>query len=183
MVRSRKKAPGRRRRGEYHHGDLRRALLDEARAVVAKRGVDAVNLSALARRFKVSVAAPFRHFASRQVLLVALAEEGAALLVERMQAAAAQASDPLEAQRAGGVAYVRFAVEEVAYFRLLTRTDVVTVSSMLRLVVECCGAKRTAAPAAVQRARGHHSASGFPLLPNQTECAADLCPPAAVLRG
>lgn len=123
--------PRRRARTRYHHGDLRRALLDAARAVVAKDGVDAVRLSALATRLRVSVAAPFRHFASKDALLVALAEEGAARMVAAMTAAAAAAADPLEAERARGVAYVRFVVSEPGYFRVLARKEILAQSQEL----------------------------------------------------
>jgi AcrR family transcriptional regulator len=126
--------PRQRPRTRYHHGDLRRALLDAALRVVARHGVDAVKLSALARSLRVSVAAPYRHFPSREALLVALAEEGADRLVARMDAAAACAPDPLEAQRARGVASVRFAVEEPGYFRLLARREILEASPRLRAV-------------------------------------------------
>jgi AcrR family transcriptional regulator len=123
--------PRRRAPTRYHHGDLRRALLDAARAVVAKDGVDAVRLNALAKRLRVSVAAPFRHFASKDALLVALAEEGATRMVDAMNAAAAAASDPLEAERARGVAYVRFVVSEPGYFRVLARKEILAQSPLL----------------------------------------------------
>lgn len=126
-ARPRKRAPTR-----YHHGDLRRALLQAARAVIARDGVDALRMSALAKSLRVSVAAPFRHFPSREALLVALAEEGAAELVARMEEAAAREQDPLLAQRARGVAYVRFVVEDPATFRLLVRREVLDASPSLR---------------------------------------------------
>lgn len=119
-------------RRAYHHGDLRRALLDRARDVIARSGVDAVAMSTLSKDLQVSVAAPFRHFATREALLVALAEEGADLMVQAMEAAAAREPDPLEAQRARGVAYVRFAVVEPWAFRLLARPEIVAASVPLR---------------------------------------------------
>lgn len=91
-----------------------------------------MKLNVLARDLRVSVAAPFRHFASREALLVALAEEGAALMVARMNEAAAREHDPLEAQRARGIAYVRFSVEEPGFFRLISRREVREASRLLR---------------------------------------------------
>jgi AcrR family transcriptional regulator len=116
----------------YHHGDLRRALIDAAAAAVARDGVDALKVSSLAERLGVTVGAPFRHFESRLALLVAVAEEGARRLVERIEAAADGVADPLEKQRARGVAYVRFAVEEPGYFRALTHAEVVAASPLLQ---------------------------------------------------
>lgn len=116
----------------YHHGDLRQALLEAALEVVNVSGVDAVTMSGLSKSLGVSVAAPFRHFPTREALLVALAEEGAIHMVRFMAEAAARQTDPLEAQRARGVAYVRFAVVEPGYFRLLARPEIVSASEHLR---------------------------------------------------
>ena len=127
MARIKRKPPA-----VYHHGDLRQALIDAAAAAVAKDGVDALKVSALARRLGVTGGAPFRHFENRLALLVAVAEEGARRVVERMEAAAAGVEDPLEQQRARGVAYVRFAVEEPGYFRALTRAEVNAASPLLQ---------------------------------------------------
>src|SRR5215470_4643684 len=61
---------------KYHHGDLRRALVDAALAIVERAGPGALSLRELARRAGVSHAAPYRHFESREALLAALATEG-----------------------------------------------------------------------------------------------------------
>ncbi|MCG5055431.1 MAG: TetR/AcrR family transcriptional regulator [Myxococcales bacterium] len=121
-----------RKPARYHHGDLRRSLLDAALRVVANQGVEAVKLNVLAKGLRVSVAAPFRHFPTKEALLVALAEEGANLMVQRLAQAAAREVDPLEAQRARGVAYVRFAVDKPGYFRLLVRPEILNASEHLR---------------------------------------------------
>lgn len=130
--RSNKSETERKERGAYHHGQLRAALMQAALETIAREGVEAVKMNELARRTGVSVAAPFRHFPSRQALLVALAEEGAQRLQPRMEAAARTQEDPGEAHRARGVAYVRFAVEEPAYFAVLTRADVIAASPLLQ---------------------------------------------------
>jgi AcrR family transcriptional regulator len=114
----RKKRPGR-----YHHGDLRQALIEAAAQVAARAGVEAVVMNTLAKKTGVSVAAPFKHFESREALLLAVAEEGARRLGLRSAAAVANVVEPLEAQRRGAMAYVRFAVEEPGYFRVLTRPE------------------------------------------------------------
>lgn len=119
-------------RGRYHHGDLRGALLAAALAVVRAEGIDQVKLSALATKLKVSSGAPFRHFATREALLVALAEDCAARMVTAMDVAAAACTDPLEAHRARGVAYVRFVVEEPAALPLLSRPEILAASAVLQ---------------------------------------------------
>ena len=60
----------------YHHGDLRRALLDEAVASLRESGTAALSLRDLARRAGVSHAAPAHHFGDKRGLLTAVAAEG-----------------------------------------------------------------------------------------------------------
>ena len=71
----------------YHHGNLRAALLEPAERALRERGVGGLSLRELAREVGVSHAAPRRHFADKQALLDALAEDG----FERLGARAARA--------------------------------------------------------------------------------------------
>ena len=66
-----------RTRATYHHGDLRQALIDATLAIIVEdRDAANVSLRAAARRVGVSQAAPYRHFANKDALLAAVAEEG-----------------------------------------------------------------------------------------------------------
>ena len=56
----------------YHHGDLRRALLDATVQLIEEQGLEAVSVREVARRTGVSPGAPFRHFPSRTALLLSL---------------------------------------------------------------------------------------------------------------
>lgn len=103
----------------YHHGNLRQALLDKAFELVDAGGAEAVSIRALARETGVSSAAPFRHFADKQVLLDAIAERAAAELRQKLLAAACDGDDALTQFRAMTVAYVRFAAEHPHLFRLI----------------------------------------------------------------
>lgn len=116
---------------QYHHGDLRQALIETAAKVAAREGVEAIVLTSLAKKTGVSGTAPFKHFESREALLVAVAEEGVRRLVERTDAATKGFDDPLLAQQRGAMAYVRFAVEEPGYFRVLVRAETLRASPMV----------------------------------------------------
>ena len=114
-----------RRRKTYHHGNLRRALLDGALRLVEDQGAEALTLRAAARRAGVSQAAPYRHFADKQALLAAVAEEGFRALTDAMRrAAAAQAAGALARFRALGLAYVEFASTHPAHFRVMFGREV-----------------------------------------------------------
>src|SRR5205085_5869828 len=73
----------------YHHGDLRRALVDAARRILESEGPTALSLRAVAREAGVSPAAPYHHFKDKAELLDAVAQEGWDMLnVQMMQAKA-----------------------------------------------------------------------------------------------
>jgi AcrR family transcriptional regulator len=109
----------------YHHGDLRRALLDAARQLAEERGIDGFTLREVARRAGVSHAAPYHHFADKTALVEALAVETYRHLAQALQQACdRKRGDALDRLCAIGIAYVEFAVEHPAEFRLLTRFEV-----------------------------------------------------------
>lgn len=115
--------------GTYHHGDLRRVLLEAAVHVVDKEGVGALSLQAIARRAGVSSGAPYHHFASREDLLAAIALEGFQLLTAAMREGADQAV-PFKGEPAGlarlrglGHGYVRFALGHPGHFRIMFRPE------------------------------------------------------------
>lgn len=108
----------------YHHGDLRRALIDAGLELARSEGPDAVILRAAARRAGVSHNASYRHFADRDALLRAVAERGMSQLALRMEdqvAAVVDQGEPgltaLLRFRACGLAYVDFALSEPGWFR------------------------------------------------------------------
>lgn len=110
-------APG---RAAYHHGDLRRALLVAARALLAEVGPAALSLRAVARAAGVTHAAPYRHFPDKAALLAALATDGFERLRAAMDASrAAAGADPAARLAAVGRAYVQAAVSAPAEFRLM----------------------------------------------------------------
>ncbi len=104
----------------YHHGDLRRVLLDAAVASLAETGPAGLNLRALARRAGVSHAAPAHHFGDKTGLLTAVATEGYELLAAALSGAWQRTRDFREV----GVAYVRFAVEHPGHFEVMFSPEV-----------------------------------------------------------
>jgi AcrR family transcriptional regulator len=104
----------------YHHGNLRRALLDGALSLFAERNDFDFTFRELARAAGVTHNAPYRHFAGRAELLDALTDEGLDALATTCERALADAgTSPRERVRALGEAYVRFALDEPVHFRLV----------------------------------------------------------------
>lgn len=99
----------------YHYGDLREALIAEAtRALEAGDGTP--GLRDVARRVGVSPTAVYRHFASRDALLGAVAERGFEDLGERFDESARGRVPGLPGF---GLAYVAFARDRPTMFRLM----------------------------------------------------------------
>lgn len=99
----------------YHHGDLRRAVLDRAIAVIRDSGPEAFSLRSLAADIGVSHTAPRHHFGDRRGVLTAIAAEGFSHLAESLGAVRRNGGSFLDQ----GVAYVTFAESHPAHFRVM----------------------------------------------------------------
>jgi AcrR family transcriptional regulator len=106
----------------YHHGDLRRVLIDAALQLVDEGGADAVSVREAARRVGVSPGAPFRHFPSRDALIQAVAEEAQRRFRAEIDQALAEApaDDPLGRFRCIGLAYLRWAMRNPTHFEVIS---------------------------------------------------------------
>lgn len=107
----------------YHHGQLRDALLQEAQTVLAGPGLAGLSLRDLARRIGVSPTAPYHHFKSKADLVAVLISDALGNLEGAMLAALEGIDDPAEQLQAIGVAYVLFAVDHPALYRLMFRPE------------------------------------------------------------
>lgn len=112
-------------RRQYHHGDLRRTVLDSAIEVIVERGPGAVSLRDLATRAGVSHAAPAHHFGDKAGLLTAIAVEGYDLLAAGLAEVFDGAGSPDLAEL--GVHYVRFALTHPAHYEVMFRPDLLRV--------------------------------------------------------
>lgn len=101
----------------YHHGNLRQALVDAARALITEKGPAGFTFAEAARAAGVSAAAPYRHFRDRDALMADVAAQG----FERFETVLAKAwnegkPEPMIAFHNLGRAYLRFARTEHAYY-------------------------------------------------------------------
>lgn len=108
-------------RKPYHHGDLRRALLAAAEAILERDGLPALTLRAAAREAGVSHAAPAHHFGDLVGLLSELAAAGFTRFGDRLEAAADGTPD--DALFAQGMAYIAFARDHPGLFTLMFRSE------------------------------------------------------------
>ena len=106
----------------YHHGDLRRALVEAALELLLEGGTEALGMRELARRVGVSAAAPYRHFRDKQALIQAVAAAGFALFLEAIEAAKAGVP-PEEQLGAMAEAYVHFALRYPRLYKLMFSSE------------------------------------------------------------
>jgi AcrR family transcriptional regulator len=116
---ARSKRTSRKQSRPYHHGNLRRALLDEALATIRAEGVDGLTLRQIGARVGVSRTALYRHFADKRALLTAVASEGFRTLREQLVTAWEEGGRGSAAFQAMGVTYIHFAVANPSHYRVM----------------------------------------------------------------
>jgi AcrR family transcriptional regulator len=112
--------------GQYHHGDLKIAILQRAAEVIGSEGMGALSLRGIARDLGVSHGAPNRHFSNKADLLAELATTGW-LGIQRATLDAADqtgSDDPRVRLNAMGKGFLRWAIDNSALFRAISHPDV-----------------------------------------------------------
>lgn len=99
--------------------DTRRAILDAARRIAQQDGWPQVTMRRIATAADVSAMAAYRHFASREDLLIALLHEGFTALSDRLRAATEASEDPADALDALVEAYVGFAADQTDLYLVM----------------------------------------------------------------
>lgn len=103
----------------YHHGDLKNALIAAGIDILSKEGVHGLSLRKVAQRAGVSHAAPYAHYADKQALIAAISTEGYRRLYETLRAIGERyAGDPLRQLIEGAWAYTQFALQDPDHFKI-----------------------------------------------------------------
>ena len=107
-------------RKNYHHGDLKNALIREGVEILAKEGVDGLSLRKVAQKAGVSHSAPYSHFPDKQSLIAAISTEGFNQLYRELQSVVARfKEDPKRQLLDGAQAYVQFAMNNADTFKIM----------------------------------------------------------------
>ncbi|WP_332698827.1 TetR/AcrR family transcriptional regulator [Devosia sp.] len=133
----------------YHHGDLRRALVEAAMAEVERGGIETLSLSAIAKALGVSQPAPYRHFADRDALLTEVVTEGFTLFAATLKAAPKRATGHQALSRMAQ-AYLRFGLDHPGLYKAMFASHILpqardgvalqaTASGSFALLVDATG--------------------------------------------
>ncbi len=102
----------------YHHGDLKAALIAAAEKILKEKGIEALSLRTIAAEVGVSHMAPYAHFKNKSELFQSIAAAGYNAMADRMKEVGEDLSPP---QRilAYGTAYIEFALANAPLYRLM----------------------------------------------------------------
>jgi AcrR family transcriptional regulator len=104
----------------YHHGDLKNALIYAGVEILAKEGVAGLSLRKVAKCAGVSHSAPYSHFPDKQSLIAAISTEGFKQLYNELDAViSSHAGDPKRQLQEGAWAYVQFAINNTNTFKIM----------------------------------------------------------------
>jgi AcrR family transcriptional regulator len=153
MAVSRTKRPRRKRAGTYHHGDLRRALVEEALQTIHTDGVEHLTLRAIGEKLGVSRSALYRHFSNKQALLAGVGREGFRTLRLALTSAWEQSGKGRTGFEAMGVAYVRFAVDHSSHYRVMFGRFIESCSKDAEFIQEATAAFQVLVDSLVEQQR------------------------------
>ncbi len=103
----------------YHHGNLRETLLFKGLELLESSENADISLRELAREVGVSANAAYRHFENKDALLLAMSSEGFTRFTQGQDAALRNGETPMQQFRLAGRAYVDFACQNPALYRLM----------------------------------------------------------------
>lgn len=113
------------RKRAYHHGSLRKTAIAVALKLVAKRGPSGFKLAEAAKLAGVVPSALYRHFADREALLAAVAQEGFEMLLERLKSALKTSEGDARSFLVDfGVEYFQFATSYPAHFQVMFGAEI-----------------------------------------------------------
>lgn len=104
-------------RAQYHHGNLKEALVDAARDLLGEHGAYGISLRKVAKTAGVSQAAPYHHFDNKEALLAEVARRGFDQLVSQIRAVPDE--DPRENLREMGRVYIAFGLANPEVYQLM----------------------------------------------------------------
>jgi len=112
---------GTKERRERERRELRRKILDAARALFVEQGYDAVTMRKIAQAIEYSPTAIYLHFKDKMAVMRALCDQDYLALAKRFRKIATVA-DPVERLRQAGLAYAEFGFKHPNHYQWMFMT-------------------------------------------------------------
>lgn len=109
----------------YHHGDLKSALLQAALNLLEEQGIAALSLRTLASKVGVSHMAPYAHFKNKSELFQSISAYGFNTMADEMEKVDPDQT-PAKLILAYGSEYIQFAINNAPLYRLMLAQTQVT---------------------------------------------------------
>lgn len=109
----------------YHHGDLKTALIQAALVLLKNEGLGALSLRTLAAKVGVSHMAPYAHFKNKTELFQSISAHGFNDMADKMDAIDKNQS-PEALILAYGSEYIKYAINNAPLYRLMLSQTQVT---------------------------------------------------------
>jgi AcrR family transcriptional regulator len=156
--------PQKKRAGQYHHGDLRRALIEQTLRTIDKLGAEGLTLRGVGEALGVSRTALYRHFSDKQALVAAVAREGfRTLRLALLEAWEREGRGP-DGFVAMADAYLQFAVAHPSHYRVMFGRFGKAGERDPELIEEAEGAFRALVDALVELQRDGRARHDDPLM-------------------
>ncbi|MGM9977549.1 MAG: TetR/AcrR family transcriptional regulator [Clostridium sp.] len=104
---------------QYHHGDLRRSLIEKGLEIINQEGEEKLSLRKVAMKCGVSNAAPYAHFKSKDEFIVAIQQHIMDLFTDSLEKTVEQYKDSDLLLPMLGKSYVMFFYKNPLYFDFL----------------------------------------------------------------
>lgn len=99
--------------------DFRDRLCQAAAGIFAERGLSGFNMRDLADRLGISAMTPYRYFKNKEEIFAAVRARAFSRFADQLEMACGTSGSAVEKSAAVGHAYVQFALQEQAYYRLM----------------------------------------------------------------
>ena len=121
-------------RKQYHHGNLKQAIIREAIKQLNLVGAEKLSFRAIAKNLEVVSSAPYNHFSSKKDLLNELVNFGTKILLDKMNKEKIKESYPAQRLAHLARAYLKFSLEEKELFLLMFSKNNLEINNLINII-------------------------------------------------
>ncbi|MEC8099713.1 MAG: TetR/AcrR family transcriptional regulator [Pseudomonadota bacterium] len=121
-------------REQYHHGNLKSALIDESLKQLHMVGADKLSFRTIARNIGVVSSAPYNHFSSKKELFRELINIGSRMLLKKMNEEKLKQNVPSEMLACIAKAYLNFSIERKELFLLMFSKNNLEIEKLISAI-------------------------------------------------